>query len=138
MTFYIDAMKRILASLAAIAMAASPALASAKSPLEGRWQHGSMVIEIAPCGPELCGTVVKASPTQQKKAQKGSGTELIGARIITDIEQTGDNTYKGRVFAADRDMYASGTVRMVSHDRLQVKGCILLIICKSRTYDRVR
>jgi uncharacterized protein (DUF2147 family) len=62
-------MKRILASLAAVAMAASPALASAKSPLEGQWKHGSMVIEIAPCGPKLCGTVVKASASQQQKAQ---------------------------------------------------------------------
>ena len=131
-------MKRILASLAAVAMAASPALASAKSPLEGQWKHGSMVIEIAPCGPKLCGTVVKASANQQKKAQKGSGTELIGARLITDIEQTSPDTYKGRVFAADRNVYASGTVRMVSHDRLQVKGCVRLVICKSRTYDRVR
>jgi uncharacterized protein (DUF2147 family) len=131
-------MKRILASLAALAMAASPAIASAKSPLEGRWQHGSMVIEIAPCGPKLCGTVVKASANQKRKAEKGSGTELIGARLITDIEQTGDKTYKGRVFAADRNVYASGTVNMVTHDRLQVKGCVLLVICKSRTYDRVR
>jgi uncharacterized protein (DUF2147 family) len=131
-------MKNILAGLAAAAVAVSPALASAKSPLEGRWKHGSMVIEIAPCGSKLCGTVLKASPTQQKKAQTGSGTDLIGARIITDIEQTGPNTYKGQVFAADRNIYANGTVRQVSHDRLDVKGCILLVICKSRSYDRVR
>jgi uncharacterized protein (DUF2147 family) len=97
-----------------------------------------MVIEIAPCGPKLCGTVVKASANQKRKAEKGSGTELIGARLITDIEQTGDNSYKGRVFAADRNVYASGTVNMITHDRLQVKGCVLLVICKSRTYDRVR
>jgi uncharacterized protein (DUF2147 family) len=131
-------MKRILASLAAFALAAMPALASAKSPLEGQWKHGSMVIEIAPCGSKLCGTVVKASANQQRKAQNGSGTELIGARLITDIEQTGPATYKGRVFAADRNVYANGTVRMVSQDRLDVKGCVLLVICKSRSYDRVR
>jgi len=131
-------MKRILASLAAFVLAAMPALASAKSPLEGQWKHGSMVIEIAPCGSKLCGTVVKASANQQRKAQNGSGTELIGARLITDIEQTGPATYKGRVFAADRNVYANGTVRMVSQDRLDVKGCVLLVICKSRSYDRVR
>jgi uncharacterized protein (DUF2147 family) len=131
-------MKNTLAGLAAAALATSPAVASAKSPLEGHWKHGSMVIEIAPCGSSLCGTVVKASPTQQKKAQKGSGTELIGARVITDIEQTGPNRYKGHVFAADRNIYASGTIRQVSHDRLEVQGCLLLVICKSRAYERVR
>lgn len=131
-------MKRILASLAAIAIAVSPALASAKSPLEGHWKHGPMVIQIAPCGSKLCGTVVKASPSQQRKAKDGSGTELIGARLITDIEPTGPGTYKGRVFAADRNIYANGTVREISRDRLEVKGCVLLVICKSRTYERVR
>lgn len=131
-------MKRIVATLGAAALAASPALASAKSPLEGRWKHGPMEIEIAPCGSKMCGTVVKASPTQQRKAERGSGTELIGARLITDIEQTGHNTYKGRVFAADRNIYANGTVRQLSNDLLEVKGCVLLVICKSRTYDRVR
>jgi uncharacterized protein (DUF2147 family) len=35
-------------------------------------------------------------------------------------------------------VYANGTVRMVSQDRLDVKGCVLLVICKSRSYDRVR
>lgn len=131
-------MKQILASLAAITLAAAPALASAKSPIEGHWKHGPMVIEIAPCGSKLCGTVIKASPNQQRKAQNGSGTELIGARLITDIEQTGQNTYRGHVFAADRNIYASGTIRQVSRDRLDVKGCVLLVICKSRSYERVR
>jgi uncharacterized protein (DUF2147 family) len=131
-------MKRFLAALAAVGLAASPAPASAKTPLEGHWKNGPMVIEIAPCGSKLCGTVVKASPIQQKKAERGSGTELIGARLITDIEQTGPSTYQGRVFAADRNIYANGTVRQLSPNRLEVKGCILLVICKTRTYDRVR
>jgi len=97
-----------------------------------------MVVEIAPCGPQLCGTVVKASDKQQAKAERGSGTELIGARLITGIEKTGPGTYKGRVFAADRNIYASGTIRQVSANELQVKGCVLLVICKSRSYQRVR
>jgi uncharacterized protein (DUF2147 family) len=131
-------MKRIFAAIAVLSVTAAPALASAKGPLEGRWKSGPMVIEIAPCGSKLCGTVVKASSKQQAKAQSGSGTDLIGARLITDIERTGPNTYKGRVFAADRNIYADGTVRQVSPDQLQVKGCVLLVICRSRNYERVR
>lgn len=131
-------MKRFFLSLAALAVAASPAVASAQAPLVGRWKHGAMVVEIAPCGSQLCGTVVKASDKQQAKAQRGSGTELIGARLITGIERTGPNTYKGRVFAADRNIYASGTIHQVSDNELQVKGCVLLVICKSRSYERVR
>jgi uncharacterized protein (DUF2147 family) len=131
-------MKPVLAAIAAIAVAAAPASASAQSSIEGRWKNGPMTIEIAPCGSKLCGTVVKASPTQQAKARRGSGTELIGARLITDIEQTGPDTYKGRVFAADRNLYANGIVRQISERELEVKGCILMVLCRSRTYERVR
>ena len=129
-------MRHLLFSIAAIVAASTPALA--KDPIEGLWKHGPMVVEIAPCGEDLCGTVVKASPLQQQKAERGSGTRLIGSRLITGIEPTGPGSYRGRVFAADRNVYASGTVHQLSSNELEVKGCVLMVICKSRTYQRVR
>jgi uncharacterized protein (DUF2147 family) len=129
-------MRHLLLNIAAITAAATPAVA--RDPIEGFWKHGPMVVEIAPCGDELCGTVVKASSLQQQKAERGSGTRLIGSRLITGIEPTGPGTYKGRVFAADRNVYASGTVHQLSPNELEVKGCVLMVICKSRTYERVR
>ncbi|HEU5066760.1 MAG TPA: DUF2147 domain-containing protein [Sphingomicrobium sp.] len=129
-------MKYLFLSIAAIAAAAAPA--AARDPIEGLWKHGPMVVEIAPCGDDLCGTVVKASPLQQQKAERGSGTRLIGSRLITGIEPTGPGSYRGRVFAADRNVYASGSVHQLSPNELEVKGCVLMVICKSRTYVRVR
>ena len=116
---------------------AAPASATAKSPLEGRWKNGKMEIVIAPCGGELCGTVVKASPKAKAKAQRGSGTDLIGARLIKDIEPAGPNRYKGRVFVADRNIHATGTIRQLNHNQLAVKGCVMAVLCKSATWDRV-
>jgi len=129
-------MKHLFLSIAAIAAAAAPA--AARDPIEGLWKHGPMVVEIAPCGDDLCGTVVKASALQQQKAERGSGTRLIGSRLITGIEPTGPGSYRGRVFAADRNVYASGSVHQLSPNELEVKGCVLMVICKSRTYVRVR
>jgi uncharacterized protein (DUF2147 family) len=131
-------MKHFFLSLAAVAVFAAPASASAKSSLEGRWKNGKMEVVIAPCGAELCGTVVKASPIQQKKAERGSGTDLVGARLIEDIRKTGPNSYRARVFVADRDLHARGTITQVSPNQLKVRGCVLGIICKSKTWDRVR
>ena len=130
-------MKRILLSLAMAAAAAAPASATAQSPLEGRWKNGKMEIVIADCGQTLCGTIVKASPKQVAKAEKGSGTDLIGARLITGIRSTGPKSYKARVFLADRNMHATGTIRQLNRDQLAVKGCVLAILCKSATWDRV-
>lgn len=121
-----------------MAIVAAPAMASAKSPLEGRWKNGRMEVVIAPCGSDLCGTVVKASPAQKAKAERGSDTDLIGARLIKDIEKVGPGTYSAMVFLADRNMHARGTIRQVSANRLRVRGCVFGIICKSRNWDRVR
>lgn len=131
-------MKRILVSLVAVGVLAGPATASAKSPLEGRWKNGRMEVVIAPCGKKLCGTVVKASPKQQSRAESGSGTDLVGARLIESIEPTGPGTYRGRVFVADHGVHANGTIRQVSPNQLKVKGCILGVICRSKTWDRMR
>ncbi len=131
-------MKRILAAIATLAVLAGPAAASAKSPIEGRWKNGKMEVLIAPCGADLCGTVVRASAIQQQKAERGSDTDLIGARLVKDIEQTGPKTYRAVVFLADRNIYARGTITQLSNDQLHVRGCVLAIICKSRTWDRIR
>jgi uncharacterized protein (DUF2147 family) len=131
-------MKKTLLSLGLVAALAAPAAATAGSPIEGRWRNGKMEILIDRCGQALCGTVVKASAKAQAKAEKGTGTKLIGARLIDNIRANGGNSYKARVFLADRDMHATGTIRQLNDNQLAVRGCALLIICRSATWDRVR
>lgn len=131
-------MKHLVIAFASLAVLAAPASATAKSPLEGRWKKGKLEIQIAPCGRELCGTVVKASPKQQAKAERGSDTELIGARLIKDIDKTGPNTYRASVFLPDRNVHARGSIKQVSANTLSVRGCVLGVICKSSTWVRVR
>jgi uncharacterized protein (DUF2147 family) len=130
-------MKRFFLTMAALAVTAMPATATAKSNLEGRWKNGHMEIVIAPCGGSLCGTVVKASPKQQAKAERGSGTDLVGARVISNIHPAGTRAYRADVFVADKNVSARGTIREVSADRLSVRGCVLAIICKTTNWDRV-
>ena len=130
-------MRRFFLGLALLAISGAPVSATAKSSLEGRWKNGKMEILIHPCGRTLCGTVVKASPKQQAKAQSGSGTSLIGARVIDNIRPAGTGTYKANVFVADRDMTARGTIRQVNADRLNVRGCVISLICKTTNWDRV-
>jgi len=130
-------MKRLLLSLTAAILAVAPASASARDGLEGRWRNGAMEIVIAPCGPTLCGRVVKASGEQREKAQRGSGTHLLGARVIDHIEPAGPGTWTADVFLAGRNMNARGTIEQVGPDRLAVHGCVLAIICKTAHWDRV-
>jgi uncharacterized protein (DUF2147 family) len=130
-------MKRFFISLAAMLVIAAPAMANAKSNLEGRWKNGKMEIVIGPCGGTLCGKVVKASALQQAKAERGSGTELLGARVIDNIKPAGSGTYKADVFVADRDMKARGTIQQVGPNRLAVRGCVWMVLCKTTHWDRI-
>ncbi len=117
---------------------AAPISVSAREPLEGTWIDGSMTIRIAPCGAALCGTITRASAKQQAKAQRGSGTELVGATLIRDIKPTGPSSYRARVFLADRNMYANGNIELAGRNQIKVRGCLFGVLCKARTWDRVR
>lgn len=134
---YAGEMKRFLIALLGLVLALAPTPALAKSALEGRWKHGSMEILIAQCGSSLCGRVVKASAKQQAKSQKGSGTHLLGARVIDNIRAVGPGKWNANLFLASRDMNTTGTIQQVSADRLTVRGCILAVICKTTSWDRI-
>ena len=129
--------RAVVLSLTTLFMLLAHAPASARSPIEGRWQRGNMQIDIKPCGEWLCGTVVAASSKQQERAERGSGTELIGATLIKDIRPTSPGHYRARVFVADRNMHTTGRLRLVSPSLLKVSGCVLAIICKSADWTRV-
>jgi uncharacterized protein (DUF2147 family) len=130
-------MKRFFIGLAILVVAAAPTGASAKSSLEGRWKNGKMEIVISPCGRGLCGTVVKASAKQQARAQQGSGTNLLGSRVIDNIQPAGAGIYKADVYVADRDMNARGMIRQVAPNRLNVRGCVWGFLCKTTNWDRI-
>lgn len=131
-------MKRFLLTLATLsAVLTGPVSASAQSVLEGRWKNGKMEIMIRPCGNALCGTVVKASARQQARARDGSGTNLLGARVINNIEPAGPGLFKADVYLADRDINAHGTIEQVNANRLTVRGCVFVFLCKTTHWDRV-
>lgn len=123
---------------AALLMAAAAGAAEARSPIEGRWDRGNMQIDIKPCGASLCGTVVNASAKQKAKSEKGSGTDLVGATLIRQIQPTGPRTYKARVFLPDRNTHASGKIQQLNANRLRVSGCVLAVLCRTTHWDRVR
>jgi uncharacterized protein (DUF2147 family) len=127
-------MTRILGALAALL-----AGAAAADPLEGTWQtarddNGNFgFVEIAPCGPALCGTLVRAfGPDEAEIASPN-----VGRPIIWDTVPQGDGSYRGRVYSPDRDQeYASRLV--LSGDSLAVSGCVLGICREGGTWARVQ
>jgi len=135
-------MKRILANIALVALASAvPVMASAQASIEGRWRNskGNVVVRVAPCGKALCATVVDASEKARAGARKGGTRNLIGTRILTNVRQSGEVTYKGQAFEPKRNIRAPATIRVLGPDAIEVKGCAIagMLLCKEQRWTRV-
>jgi len=127
-------MKRLLAGLAALMITATGALAD---PLEGLWRTvpddngNSGLIEVAPCGSRLCGTLIKA--------YGAGGAEIasdnVGRQIIFETRATGDGQYRGKVWSPDRDATYNSRLTL-SGNRLSVEGCVLGVCRDGGTWQR--
>jgi uncharacterized protein (DUF2147 family) len=125
-------MKRLLITLAALALAAAPAAAAAS--IEGRWANAkrSVIVEVERCGNAWCGTVGWATP---KNRRKGAAP---GTRVLTDLRPQGDGVYKGRAFEPKRNISGSATIRQVGPNTMIVKGCAVIgLLCKEQRWTRV-
>ncbi|MBZ8118955.1 DUF2147 domain-containing protein [Roseovarius sp. LXJ103] len=129
-------MNRILMSAAAVVLSATAALAA--DPLEGTWRTApddnghTGLINVAPCGAALCGTLMKAFD--------GTGAEVasenIGRQIISETMAKGDGAYKGKVYAPDRDKTYNSKLQL-SGNTLAVSGCVLGICRNGGTWTKV-
>lgn len=122
-------------AMAALGLALSVGAAAA-DPLEGRWRtiaddNGNYgIIEVAPCGAALCGTLVEA--------YDGSGNAVsgnVGRQIIWDTVAQGGGNYRGKVYSPDRDATYNSRLSL-SGDRLSVSGCRLGICREGGVWTR--
>ncbi len=122
---------------AVMALLGSAALAD---PVEGLWQtraddNGNFGhVEIKPCGPAFCGTLVKAF--------NGEGQEIdspnIGRQIVWDMVAYTDGLYDdGRIYSPDRDKEYNGDMTL-SGNNLAVRGCVMGICRDGGTWKRVK
>ena len=134
-------MKKILLNaIISATLAAWPAAALAKAPIEGRWVNpkGSVTVKIGACGEGYCATVIDASAKARATAKKGGTPNLIGTQVMSDLRARGDGVYRGRAFDPKRNLRAPATVRLLSGSTLLVKGCLIGgIICKEQRWRKV-
>ena len=134
-------MKKILLNaILSATLAAWPAAALAKAPIEGRWVNpkGSVTVKIGSCGAGYCATVIDASAKAKATAKKGGTPNLIGTQVMSDLRPRGDGLYRGRAVDPKRNLRAPATIRMIGDSTLVVKGCLISgIICKEQRWKKV-
>jgi len=128
--------KLILAAVLSVGAGA----AFAADPVEGVWKtkpddNGNFgYVQIKPCGPAFCGTLIKAFD--------GSGKQIdspnVGKKIVWDMVAYPDGLYDdGKIWSPDRDKTYSSDMQL-SGNSLSVRGCVLGICRDGGTWTRVK
>lgn len=138
---------RTLPPIAALLLAALPAAAQAPAtppppadPVFGTWTNPKHTIAVrtAPCGAELCGAIVAASPQAQQDAREAGVANLIGTELLRDYRRTGPQRWSGTVFVPDMGRSFTSRIVQVSPGVLRISGCILGgLLCKSQDWTRL-
>lgn len=127
-------MKTAIFAATAMLAIASSALAD---PLEGRWQTArddngnSGIIQVAPCGAALCGTLVQSFDASGNPVS----SEFDGRMIISETVAQGGGAYRGKVYSPDRDKTYNSRLQL-NGNSLAVSGCVLGICRNGGTWTR--
>ena len=93
-------LKQIIVGLA-LAAAISGAAWGADRP-EGFWvaQSGNVEVRIAPCGPALCGQVVRvmANNSMSTAGPSAAAPARVGLQLMSDFTPSGDGQWTGKIF----------------------------------------
>lgn len=130
-------MKRMILATA-ISLFATAAFAA--DPVEGTWKtkpddNGKFgYVQIKPCGPAFCGTLIKAFDETGKQIDSPN----VGKKIVWDMVAYGDGVYDdGKIWAPDRDKTYSSDMTLTG-DKLAVRGCVFGICRDGGTWTRVK
>lgn len=139
---------RALAAALLVLGTASPA-ASQEASILGRWRTPTEggVVEIQRCGETLCGRLIDAAPLRRNPDQKDVRNRdaalrdrpLRGLAVLRNL--TGGPTvwHGGPLYDPNSGQGAPrGTLTLIDENRLNVRGCIARVLCRTQTWRRVR
>lgn len=138
-------MPKTALSLAALLLAAGP-LAAAQ-PITGRWitDDKDAVVEVAPCGAQLCGKIARflivppdgadQRDIHNKDADKRT-RKLLGLMVLTGFTADGE-VFRGRIYDPRNGKTYRSVLRRAGPATLEVKGC-LGPLCRTFHWVRTR
>lgn len=136
--------------LAAMLIFIGQVFAENKADPTGIWltQDGEAKIRISQCGMSLCGTIIwlKApiDPSTRKPQvdDKNSNRSLanrpiIGINIFSEMKSSAGNKWSGKIYNADNGKTYSSDMIVAAVRKLEVRGCVLALLCGSETWTKL-
>jgi uncharacterized protein (DUF2147 family) len=140
----LKSMTAAAAGLLALSLGGTPVAAQKAEDALGVWLHpenGSNV-EFYKCGEGVCGKIVKVADGQKTDDKNPDPAKrnrpIVGLVIMQGAKKTGDNKWSGDLYNREDGKTYSGTVTIKSRDRLDLSGCVALVLCKTVTWTRVK
>lgn len=137
-------MRRLIATAAAAAALLACALAHAQpAPPLGVWRtaSGNLDVEIAPCGPALCGTAVKVLANHSMaagQAQKAPPAQ-VGLKVLTEIRAARPGVWKGRLYNRENRKTYDCLIEPQGPDAIKLHAYVLTpLIGKDQVWRRTR
>ena len=129
--FQRGAMHRYRLPLAALCLAAAGLANADNSAPSGRWltASGNLEVEIAACGQDLCGTVVKVIANRAMggppaapgaSASKNAARPLLGLTIMPHFTAGTDGQWTGRIYNRERDASYDCTLALAGPDQIRL------------------
>jgi uncharacterized protein (DUF2147 family) len=129
-------------SIAAVAALASPAGAASVTDAAGTWQHpeNASVLAFYDCDGDLCAKIAKPTAPGLKDDKNPDeskrGALLEGLVILSHGKKSDETSWKGDLYNATDGKTYSGYVSLLAPDKLQLKGCALLVFCKTIVFSK--
>lgn len=140
-------MKALVLAISLIVSVVAPAVAETPS---GKWAmaNGKVIVRVSECnGKALCANIVglkeptykdgKRKIDRYNKSPKLRNRPLMGLALASNMRPQGPNKWAGKIYNPDDGNTYSASVTL-SGNRMQLKGCVLGMLCKTQTLVRIR
>ena len=114
----------------------------------GRWKTETRngIVEIARCGPSLCGKLLTSDGIAANPALKdvNNKDEGLRGRTLKGLQIIGGFSYKngvwdnGTIYNAEDGKTYDARITPIDAGTLKLRGCIFVPLCKNQTWTRVR
>jgi len=132
----------LLAAGIAAAALASPAWAADAPGAIGNWKHpdNGAILAFYDCDGDLCGKIATPSDPALKDDKNPDpakrDTPLTGLVVLNHAKKSDATSWKGDLYNTEDGKTYSGYVTLTAPDKLQLKGCALLVFCKSVVFTK--
>jgi uncharacterized protein (DUF2147 family) len=128
----------------ALGLLSSAAIGQTADDVFGNWNDPETGggIEVVKCGEALCAKISKVPPGKEDAKDVNNedpakrDRPLMGLMIVENAAKTNDTTWSGQIYDRERGKFFDATIKAKDKNTLEITGCKLAILCKTRTMTR--